>query len=100
MGVGHAQGQLAEAGREAGPEAVEAGCAGARIGAQLRDPAQTWEVQMDRAKRFHRQGLYPSAEHQYGLALETSRSFESGDPRTAKTLVQRGVAGLLRFRLQ
>jgi tetratricopeptide (TPR) repeat protein len=57
--------------------------------AQRRDPAQTWDAQMNRAERFHRQGLYTAAEYQYGLALETSRSFESGDPRTVKTLAQR-----------
>jgi tetratricopeptide (TPR) repeat protein len=57
--------------------------------AQLRDPARTWDEQMARAKRFHRQGLYPSAEHQYGLALETSRSFGSGDPRIVETLTRR-----------
>lgn len=57
--------------------------------AQPRDPAATWDAQMKRAERFHRQGLYPAAEHQYGLALETSRSFGSGDPRTAQTHAQR-----------
>ena len=57
--------------------------------ARPRDPAQIWDAQMARAEIFHRQGLYPSAEHQYGLALETSRSFKSGDPRREKTLAQR-----------
>jgi tetratricopeptide (TPR) repeat protein len=57
--------------------------------AQPREPAQAWDAQMNRAERFHRQGLYAAAEHQYGLALETSRSFGSGDPRIAKTHAQR-----------
>jgi len=57
--------------------------------ARPRDPARTWEAQMVRAQRFHRQGIYTSAEHQYGLALETSRSFESGDPRIVETLTRR-----------
>ena len=57
--------------------------------ARFRDPARSWDDQMARAKRFHRQGLYPLAEHQYGLALDTSRGFGSGDSRIVETLSRR-----------
>ncbi len=64
--------------------------------AQPRDPEHTWEERVERAARFHRQGLLEAAEHQYGLALDASRRFGNGDPRIATTLTQRAELRLAR----
>jgi len=64
--------------------------------ARAADAGEIWQEQMDRAARFHRKGLYASADRYYEQALKTSAAFREGDSRIAETLAQRAELRLSR----